>query len=72
MAVIDLHWPTSEHSVNDVKGVLEAQLHHFDLAHDSFDTAVGKESAVVSLAIMFKARYIQSYMKTVSLCDIAF
>ena len=55
LAYIDLHWATSEHTVEGQNQAdLEMQLNHFDLSFDSFENAIKVPGATISLSLLFK------------------
>lgn len=61
LGFIDLHWNTSEHSIQGQKTVVEAQLHHFDLNYDSYEEASKVDGALLSIAVGFEV--IESFFR---------
>ena len=54
LGAIDLHWGSSEHAIEGVKGNAELQLHHFDPYYFSFEEALDAEAAVISISMVLK------------------
>ncbi len=53
MAFLDLHWATSEHSINALKVNMEAQLHHYNSWFDTYAEAVEHQGQTLALAVLF-------------------
>jgi hypothetical protein len=54
LAFIDLHWTTSEHSIDNIKLHMEAQFHHFNTWFDSYEDAVEFNGGTVAVAVLFE------------------
>ena len=54
---IDLHWKSSEHSIDNEFQDLEMQLNHFDLSYNSYEEASKIPGATLSFGLLFKVSY---------------
>ena len=60
---IDLHWKSSEHSIDNEFQDLEMQLNHFDLSYNSYEEASKIPGATLSVGLLFKVSYIIIFLE---------
>lgn len=54
---MDMHWATSEHTINDQKLNMEVQLHHYNSWFDTYEEALEHEGGTLAVAIIMKVTY---------------
>jgi hypothetical protein len=59
---MDIHWGSSEHTINGQKLSGEVQLHHYNSWFDSYEEALQHKGGTLAVAILIEVSFIVRFM----------